>query len=111
MMEETIRFAVELDPDFASFNFAVPRFGTQLRQEAIDNGLVGAAVKTMDQSGQDIVMGTKSTSKNEIMVLRRHAIMSFYLRPRYVLRRLLALRSWTEITNQARNFFYLIKGL
>lgn len=111
MMEETISFARELDPDYASFNFAVPRLGTHLRQEAIDYGLVSESAMSMDQSGQAIAMGTKSVGIKEIEALRRRAIMSFYLRPHYIIRRALALRSWTEISSQARNFYYLIKSL
>jgi radical SAM superfamily enzyme YgiQ (UPF0313 family) len=34
MAKETIKFSKELGLDFASFNFAVPRYGTDLRAEA-----------------------------------------------------------------------------
>lgn len=110
MIEDTIKFSKDLDPDYASFNFAVPRFGTELRRVAIQEGLVDRQEKIMNQSGQEIAMGTKNLSRQEIQKLRRKAIFSFYFRPKYLIKRLLSLRSFAEFKTQAKNVYLLIRN-
>ncbi len=110
MIEETIRFAKKLDPDFVSFNFAVPRFGTPLREEAIKRNLIAKDENIMDQSGYKITMGTHALDRKEVQKLKRKAIVSFYFRPNYLLKRLLALRSLTEFKLHLKNFYSLIRN-
>lgn len=110
MIEETIKFSRELDPDFVSFNFAVPRFGTELREKAIKENLVSESVKIMDQSGAEITMGTVSITREEMRQLKRKAVWGFYLRPKYILKRLVSLTSFTELKLNVNNFIALIKN-
>lgn len=110
MIQDTINFSRQLSPDFASFNFAVPRFGTELRHQAIDSNLIAESTNVMDQSGSSIVMGTKTLSKAQIKQLKRNAILGFYLRPKYIAQRLTSLTSWTEFKMNVRNFVSLIKN-
>lgn len=110
MIEETIKFSRELNPDFVSFNFAVPRFGTKLREKAIKENLVSDSIKIMDQSGAEITMGTTFITREEMRKLKRKAVWGFYLRPKYILKRLLALTSFTELKLNFNNFIALIKN-
>lgn len=110
MIEETIKFSRELDPDFVSFNFAVPRFGTELRDKAIKENLVSGNIKIMDQSGAEITMGTASVTREEMRKLKRKAVWGFYLRPKYILKRLMSLTSFTELKLNFNNFIALIKN-
>ncbi len=110
MIEDTISFSKQLDPDFASFSFAVPRFGTKLRESALDLNLIGADEKIMDQSGYKITMGTNVLSKEEMQRLKRKAIWGFYLRPRYIFKRILSLRTFTEFKMNLRNLYALIRN-
>lgn len=110
MIEETIKFSRELDPDFVSFNFAVPRFGTELREKALQSNLISSDVKVMDQSGTEITMGTAALSRQEMQKLKRKAVWGFYLRPKYILRRLMSLTSLTELKLNFKNFLALIKN-
>jgi len=109
-IEDTIKFSKELNPDYASFSFAVPRFGTKLREKAVKSGLVSDNDKTMDQSGRRITMGTISLSKRDMQKLKRKAILGFYLRPSYILKRLRSLKSFTELKINWQNFLSLIKN-
>jgi len=93
----TIALARELDPDFASFNVAVPRMGTPLRQEAINIGLISPELVMMDQTGLSIAMPTRYLTKNQIRRLRGQAIRGFYLRPGYLCRRLSRIRTFYEL--------------
>lgn len=110
-IRRTIRFACSLPADYASFNVAVPRAGTRLRQEALDAGLVDAERVVMDQSGFEPTLPTKGLSVEELRRWRRRAVVAFYLRPAYLWRRLRHLRSATELVSQLRDAYKLLRNL
>jgi len=95
-IEATIELALELDPDYASFNFAVPRRGTGIRRRAIEMGLADPETISMDQSGEKIAMPTATLSREEMAAWRSRALRRFYLRPWYLMRRVMALRTGYE---------------
>jgi radical SAM superfamily enzyme YgiQ (UPF0313 family) len=100
-VQKTIAWSLRLPLDFASFNVAVPRAATLLRAEALRAGLISRATQIMDQSGLAGAMRTQQLSAQEVLDLRREALRRFYLRPGYLLRRLLGLRSWRDFFTQA----------
>lgn len=85
---ETMAFLRELDPDFASFNVAVPRLGTPFRATAMDLGLASLDLETMDQSGSEIAMPSLTLTREQIKALKRKAIREFYFDSRYFKKRL-----------------------
>lgn len=104
---ETLDFLKRVDPDFASFNVAVPRMGTGLRKKAIQLGLIRDELEIMDQSGSFVAMPSQVLSRTEIGRMRRDAVREFYLRPRYVARRLKphaipSIHWWREVKHQTR---------
>lgn len=96
-IESTIRLALDLDPDYASFNFAVPRRGTGLRRRAVEMGLADPNSLAMDQAGEEIAMPTRTLSREEMAGWRKKALRRFYLRPGYILNRAIALRTPYEV--------------
>ena len=96
-VKDTISFSKECNFDYLSFNIAIPRANTGLRQEAIQKGLWALGCDEMDQSGTYAVMGTGSLSKEEVFLWHKKAIKEFYLRPRYLLNRLISIKSWQEL--------------
>jgi anaerobic magnesium-protoporphyrin IX monomethyl ester cyclase len=106
-IDATIRLACELPLDFASFSVAVPRFGTGLRDQAKAQGLIDD-LRVMDQSGLTIAMPTRSLDRETVMRLKRKAILRFYLRPTYLGRRLLSVRSLWELGAQFREGLALL---
>jgi len=94
----TIELALELAPDYASFNFAVPRRGTGLRRKALSLGLAHDDDFEMDQGGEEISMPTRHLSREEMAALRRKALRRFYLRPGYLVKRMLNLRTPYEVS-------------
>lgn len=105
----TVHFAKELDADYASFNVAVPRSNTSFRDEALEMGIIDDSVKVMDQSGDEITMGTGLVSREQLELIKRKAYRSFYFRPSYILKRLIGIRSWQEFVNHIREGAYLLK--
>jgi pyruvate-formate lyase-activating enzyme len=76
-IRNTARFARELDLDYASFNLAAARPGTDLRDEADRRGLGGG-----DASDNGFVAGLADVAPERLKRLRRQAILGFYMRPR-----------------------------
>jgi radical SAM superfamily enzyme YgiQ (UPF0313 family) len=106
--EETIRFALEIRCDYASFNTPVPRMGTELRRLAIKQGLVNAEKYVMDQSGNYVIMGNENMTAAEIKKARDEAIRRFYFRPSYILKRLFGIRNFVELKNHLKNGFIVL---
>lgn len=90
---DTIDLALELEPDFVSFNVLVPRKGSPLRAEAIKEGLISGDEPLLDQSGLAGVVPMGDLSAEELARLRSIAVKRFYLRPSYLLRRLAKIRT------------------
>lgn len=107
-IERTVRYAVELQMDFASFNVAVPRFGTPFRDEAIGSGFVNSQIRVMDQGGATATMPTATLSRERMLALKRRAIRKFYLRPGYLARRVAGVRTFHELQSQVREGFALL---
>ncbi|GJM20360.1 MAG: hypothetical protein DHS20C15_02750 [Planctomycetota bacterium] len=110
-IRRTIDFACSLPADYASFNVAVPRAGTRLRTEAVDAGLVDQERVVMDQSGFEPTLPTAGLTVEELRAWRRRAVISFYLRPSYLFRRLRHLRTPTEFLSQMRDAYKLLRHL
>jgi len=108
---KTIDLAKQLDCDYASFNFAVPRANTKLREKAFKQSLISKDFETADQAGTKISMPTHSLSKEDIKKLRRKALISFYFRPSYVIKRFLSLTSYSEFKIQVQELRSIIKSL
>ncbi len=99
--KKTIDFALELDPDFASFNVASPRLGTPLREEALEKGFIPDELTELDNSITFPTMELGTLTKEQVWELRQEAIRRFYLRPSYLWRRLVGVRSFRELANSA----------
>ncbi len=108
---ETLTFLKKINCDYASFNIAVPRQNTGLRENAIAEGLVASDMVKMDQTGSFIAMPSKSLSKEQIMLLKKKAVRSFYLRPGYLLRRLKNISSFYELKEQIYEGWKLLRGM
>lgn len=107
----TIEFAKKIDADYASFNVAVPRSNTSFREEALENGLINDDLEVMDQSGNEVTIGTGELSRDELQELKNKAYRSFYFRPKYILKRIVGLSNFTEFKIHAVEGFHVLKGL
>lgn len=100
---QTIEFAKDIDLDYAAFNIAIPRMGTELREEAVSNNLVSAQLEEMDQSGYKAVINNGSLTLKDVEDLKHKAYRAFYNRPRKILRLLLDIRSKDDLLNHIKN--------
>ncbi len=92
---KTIDFAVELDADFANFHSLTPFPGTPLYDNLEKYGSVSENFS--DYTYQSAGFAPYTMTRNEILRLRQIAFRRFYTRPKFLLRRLLQIRSWHEL--------------
>jgi len=107
-LERTLELALQLDLDFMSLNVAVPRFGTPFRADAIAAGLIEGDALVMDQSGATVTLPTRSLTRAEIDRIKRRMIRRFYLRPRWLWRRVRDVSGPRELFAQAREGLALL---
>lgn len=104
---ETIDFAIQLNCDFASFNFAIPIYGTELRKECIDKEYINCSLDSFDGSFPVIAEPGLITIQ-ELTSLKRNALKKFYFRFSYILKRLKGVTTFYEIKMLLLEFFNLI---
>lgn len=94
-INETINFAIELDSDFVSFYTATPlpatRFYHYVKNELHEE------IESFENSYYEPCISTYSLSKERILELHKRAVKAFYLRPLYILKMLVKIRSFYEI--------------
>lgn len=108
-MERTIRFAKKLDPKIITLNIAVPLPGTKFYRYIEENNyFVTRDWSRFDPVGKP-VFSYPNLSGDEIYHMMKIGYRSFYLRPSYLLRRVLELRTTFDIKNALINFSGFVK--
>jgi anaerobic magnesium-protoporphyrin IX monomethyl ester cyclase len=100
-MEGLADFAMSLKLDFASFNMYVPLFGSILRDRLIREGGI-----SVDAAGSD-TSGTFGRDNARFLEIRNRLIRRFYVRPAYLVKRLLAVTTPSEFLIQCAEMFKL----
>jgi len=97
LARETIKFAIELDPDYAQFSLTTPYPGTQLWSTYEQYG-------TLDKNALDEYHGWLPVfvphgykSKEELISMQKEAFTKFYKRPKYILKRAAKIRNINDI--------------
>lgn len=103
-VEETIKFAIELDSDFISFYTATPLPGSRFYDYAKENNLFDSGT-SFESAYYYPAVNTHTLSKDRVFELHKSALKRFYLRPKYIMRMLLRIRSFEEVKN------YFIAGM
>lgn len=97
-MRRTIDYARALPLDYASFNLFAPRLGTILRDDLAAEGRVDVE----DFEGQDVSWHANAfanVDSRALQKLHRDAILSFYFRPRQLVR-LARVTPWSALARQ-----------
>ncbi len=108
--QRTMEFLKIVPVDFVSFNVAVPRMGTPLRQKAVKNNLISSDFQIMDQSGREVAMPGFTLSREQIAAMRQRAVREFYMNANYLKRRLMGLRSLDDARIQLRQGVGLLRN-
>jgi len=108
--QRTMDFLKTIRCDFVSFNVAVPRMGTPLRQQALNENLISPAMQVMDQSGSAVAMPAQTLTREQIAAMHQRAVREFYFNARYVMKRIRSLRSLDEARIHFRQGLGLLKN-
>ncbi len=92
----TIDYAIRLNPSLVSFALPSPDFGTELRDIAVEKGVLVNDLTNTDRSWEGASLND-DISDTELAALQKHAWRRFYLRPGFVLTSLRSIRSWTQL--------------
>lgn len=100
-MQQTLDWAIRLNPDLALFNIATPYPGTEMFEWARRNGYL----RTTDWEAYDLahmVMNLPTVESHLVEEFYKQAHRRFYLRPAYLARRLASIRSFADIQQCVR---------
>lgn len=100
-VEDTIDFAIELDSDFISFYTATPLPGTRFYDYAKENKLIDSDTSFSSAYFYPSV-NTHYLSKDKVFELHKKAVKRFYLRPSYIFKTLIGIKSFEEFKNYFR---------
>ena len=110
-LQRTLAFALELDLDYAHFNKFVPFPGTELYARLVEQGRTfefGDRCSILDHEA--IYCVPEGMTAEEFKRFLDQANRTFYLRPRYMLRRLARIRTADQFVGQLKGFL-AIRGL
>ena len=103
---QTIKFAKEINPDWAQFTITTPYPGTELYNQAKECG----ELKSIDWdnyqtwagfSANDLVWVTKGRDSSEIKELQRKALKEFYFRPSFISKKLMHIDNYQILKKYA----------
>ena len=83
----TKKLVMETDPDFIEVTIALPFYGTSMYETCKQEDLLEKSVLGSDFFHSS-TKGTMHLSIDEVMQLRKNILLSFYLRPKYILRKM-----------------------
>ena len=103
---ESINFAKELDPDYVHFTITTPFPGTYLyylglKEKIIKNDVWKEFAKNPKKNFIP-PLWEENMDREELIILLRRAYKDFYIRPRYIIKRLINLRSMDEFRKMAK---------
>ncbi|MHC4124381.1 MAG: B12-binding domain-containing radical SAM protein [Planctomycetota bacterium] len=104
-IQDTIRFAIKLDVETAAFFIAIPYPGTELYALALKNGYLSKESdwkKFAPVSKLESPMVLPNISPEELQDWKCKAYKKFYLRPRYIVRKLKCLCNYGEMKSLFR---------
>ena len=113
-IRKTIDFACELNPDYAHFSITTLFPGSELEQWARDRGILSGdpwrQFAAAPGPGFAAPYWTEMLDADTLVRWLRRAYLRFYLRPSYILRRILAMRSSAEVRMKLHAFTRMIRG-
>lgn len=113
-MIKTIEFAKELDPDFVQFGITALFPQTKIYKDALEDGFLKEDFwrEASKNPREDIVppLASRDYTREELESILNLAYRRFYLRPKYILKRLSKVGTFAEFRRQAKAGLYFIKS-
>lgn len=109
-IKKTIDLAKEINCDYASFGYATPDIGTELRDECLEKHWIDDSLgqEDFDPSGGP-VLRTAQLSQKRVRKMLRQAYRQFYMRPGYILKKIMEERSPENLRALLKGGYSLIR--
>jgi radical SAM superfamily enzyme YgiQ (UPF0313 family) len=105
-IDDSIRLAKELDPNYCHFTVFCPYPGTQIYMEGLEKGIIKEDVwrkfSENPRAGYELPVWEENFSRDELRELLVKCYKSFYLRPRFVWRAARRIRGFGELSRMSR---------
>ena len=85
---KTLDFIFDIDPDFIEVHIAMPYFGTELYSQCEQYNTIKSAAWGNDYFSPNTI-GTQFVPMDEIQKIRNKYLLKFYLRPEYLIKKIL----------------------
>ena len=95
-VERTIKYSINLDVDYASFNLPMPIIGTDLRDKSIENNWINKNEENYDGS-QTPIITTNQLNPSDLVKLRKKAYRNFYFRISYIFKTMSRIKNFFQI--------------
>jgi radical SAM superfamily enzyme YgiQ (UPF0313 family) len=111
---QTLKFARELNPDYAIFCVFVPMPGSELFQKAVDGGLIDKENQDWERyvtllSAAPPVMPSAGLSRGDLVALQKAVFRKFYFRGSYIRRHLSRIRSFNDLKTTFRGLYAILR--
>jgi len=107
--KKTIKFAKKINPDYVNFHIATPFPGTELYDYAKNNNLLVSNNWDDYEEEGSAVIRTETMTPEQLVKYQKYAMNSFYLRPKYILKELLSIKSLSDLLAKIRAGINVIK--
>lgn len=108
---ETLEFIFRIDPDFIEVHIAMPYYGTELYSQCVEYDTVNRKAWGNDYFSPNTI-GTKFVSMDEIQKIRNKYLLKFYLRPKYLIKKVLyCLHNPIILKNYVKHGIKLLKTI
>jgi len=108
-LEKTVKFAIDMDLDYAHFNKFIPFPGTELYRILTQEGHKFDFSKSTILDHKQIYYVNPNMAKEEFSKFLDKANKMFYLRFSYILKRLFSVRTFHQLKGQIDGFFAIFE--
>ncbi len=108
-IKKTISFLKTLDTTFITLGIAVPAPGTDFYRYVEENNYLLTKDWALYDPMQKPVFSYPWLSADEIACYSAYGLRQFYLRPSYILNRMLSIRNFSGVANYSRNFLGFLR--
>ena len=106
LAKETIDFAIELDVDYAQFTLNTPFPSTEMWKTGKEYGTINTNFAEYSVHNP-VFLPHGYKSKEELQDMQKLAYRKFYFRPSYIMKKILGIRSVTDIKKYAAGLKFL----
>ncbi|GAB4316138.1 MAG: radical SAM protein [Candidatus Sumerlaeia bacterium] len=108
-IEDSINFAIKIDPDYVNFHVATPFPGTELYEMALQNAWITADNWEEFEEEGSAVMRTEALTPEDLVRAQRRAMQRFYLRPGRIVRELGKIRTMGQLKSRVAAGMNMLK--